>query len=778
MHNRPNAQTWPHIAVLVIFFIITPASLAQPFSVSGYVEDAETGERLAYANVFNVREKSGTSTNDYGFFRLTVNQGFVKLAASHVGYSPDSVAVRVLRDTSVTISLPPRTQLIGDVQITADRHRVSENVLILTPEEIAALPALGGESDVLKVIQTLPGVRSGSEGTTGLHVRGGTPDQNLILLDGVPIYHAAHLFGFVSLFNPDAVQSVRVIKGGFPARYGSRLSAVVDVDTKEGSLNHMSARVGLSPIAARFMIEGPLVTKRASYALSARRTYLDALASMILPEGAIDMRAYFYDFNGKINYILSSKSRIYASVYGGRDRYYRHSSERIEGADEGAREGIGWTNSLATLRFTRVLSPRVFFELAAHTSDYKLNVYDFEQSVRNGVSEFAGLQYQSGIRDHGVSGELDIFANEDHSIRAGIQLTHHQFRPGTAHYAGADSALGAPTIHYALEGAAYLEDEISVLRRWNATVGLRASGFRTGGRSYGSFEPRILVSFSLTETSTVSTSFSIMQQYVHLLTSSAVGMPTDLWLPTTETVRPERASQATLGYTFRSPQMEARIEGSYKRVDGLLEYREGASFAGSEQDWQKKITQGAGRYIGLEVSVSRRFAHTTATVAYTLSRSTRLFSEIDGGKRFLFRYDRPHDAAITLTHKLSDRRNVTAFWTYGSGDAVTLPRAWYHDPVSRPGGRVFAFFGSRGNYRTPAYHRLDFVYNITYKWSRADAVLGLGMYNVYGRANPFYMSVDTYPANQFGSLSEVPPLSLKKVSVFRFIPVLSLGVTL
>lgn len=766
------------IGVVVILCFMIPASVAQSISVSGYVVDAETGERLSHANIFNIDAKSGTTTNDYGFFKLLSDIGWLNLSASYVGYSSDTLTIDVSSDTTITIPLHPRIGLLDGIAVAAERQVLWDNAHLLTPDNIAELPAIAGERDLLKVAQTLPGIRSGTEGTSGLYVRGGSPDQNLILLDGVPIYHAAHVFGFLSLFNPDAVQSVRILKGGFPARYGSRLSSVVDVDTREGSLNEAGARIGTSPVAARLLVEGPIRRKRASYLLSVRRTYLDALALMFLPNGGMKVGAYFYDLNGKVNFIISPDSRLYANAYAGRDRYYRHSSERINGFDEVSREGIGWSNYLATVKFTRVLSPSLFLELAALTTNYQLAVYDHERVIVNGKMELAGLRYESAIRDYGASGSLDIFANDDHSIRMGFQLTYHQFRPGAAHHPGDDSSIEDPPTHHAFEGAAYVEDEATIFQKWHANLGVRASSFSTGGRTYASIEPRASLSYSLTDRAAITTSVNVMQQYVHLLTSSGVGMPTDLWLPTTKSVRPQRALQTTLGYTFRSTETEARIEGSYKAMNGLLEYREGASFASSGQDWQRKITQGTGRYLGIEVFLRRQFENTTATVAYTLSQSSRRFSEIDDGEQFPFRYDRPHDVSLTISHQISERRSLTAFWTYGSGDAITIPKAWYFDPTSSLGGRVYSFFGSRGNYRTPAYHRLDFVYNIKYSWSWADGVLGLGMYNAYGRANPFYMFVDTDPANQFGPYSDVPALELKKMSIFRFVPIISLDLRL
>lgn len=771
---------------LLFLLLIFPLVLrAQTVTVKGYVEEAGTGERLAFATVYDTLRQTGTSTNEFGFFSLPARAGLLVLQFSYVGYASRTVQLDAMEDTVLVVSLVPVSATLREVVVSGTQGDIPLGFGqdILTPRQIRELPALLGESDVLKALQHLPGVRSGTEGTSGMYVRGGSPDQNLILLDGAPVYHAAHLFGFLSTFNPDAIQSVRLTKGGFPARYGGRLSSVIDIDTREGNLDRLEARIGISPIVSRLLIDGPIRKGRSSFLLSGRRTFLDVLMRPFLSDEGTRIGAYFYDVNGKLNHIVSPSSRVYASFYAGRDRYFLHKMEAYEGQNglrEAEREGIHWRNVTGTIRWTHIVGRNTFLSLTSLVSSYHLNVSEEEEEIRNGIGGYYALRYRSGIRDIGIRLDVDIFPDERHTVKTGIHLVHHVFRPGATHYRtllsdvhAVDTVLAPSDRMAALEGSIYVEDELRLGNRWHANVGVHGSIFGTGGRTYRSVQPRLSVRYALSTERFLNASFSTMKQYIHLLASSGVGMPTDLWLPTTERISPERATQVTLGYAWDRKRYTFRVEGSFKSMDGLLEYREGASFLGIDDDWQNKVLQGTGLGYGIEILLQKRLGRTTGWVAYTLSKTTRSFPDINEGRAFPYRYDRRHDFNLALVHLLSNRRSLSIAWVYGSGDAVTIARAWHTDQYRT---RVLPFYPSRGNVRTPSYHRLDLSYRIRYGWRGAEGTLSMGVYNAYGRKNPFYLFIE--PVERSSPAEQVPPLAIKQISLFRFIPAMGFDVSL
>ena len=749
--------------------------------MSGEIKDGETGEQLAYATVYAIEAERGVSANDFGFFSITLPVRPYTFVVSHVGYAAQDVQATLRADTTIVFELWPSVETLDEVEIVdAPQAALSGlNQEIFTPAEIARVPVIMGETDVLKAIQVLPGIQAGNEGSAGIYVRGGGPDQNMILLDGAPIYHAGHVFGFLSVFNTDAVQSVRVIKGGFPARYGGRLSSVIDIDMREGNTEELDVRGSISPVAVRMSVEGPLQKDRSAFIVSARRTFLDVLLNPVLQDENTELGYYFYDLNGKINHVFSPNTRMYASVYAGRDRYFNRVeevfAEEVPQLTELDNEGLGWRNTSATWRVTHIAGPRLFGALTALYSRYRLASTDelgFEQGDR---IELSGVDYASGIRDFTGKLDVDYFVHDRHSLKAGLYVTHHAFTPRIAQLENVQSASSGQAIRQsanqqidAVEGGAYLEDEMRLSSSWSVNAGVHASWFTVEGTDYSSVQPRFATRFQLAPGQEITASYTWMEQYIHLLTPSGVGVPTDLWLPSTNRVKPEKARQWTLGYAIRLPGVEVQLEGYIKEMEGLLEYKEGASFSGTNQDWQDKVEQGDGRARGIELLLRKPTGRLTGFLGYTLARSDRAFENLNEGRQFPYRYDRRHDVSLLLTYHLSDRRALTGSWVYGTGQALTVPSSWYADPLLID---VFTYYRDRGNFRAPALHRLDVSYTIDYTATWGTSTLGLHIYNLYNRRNTFYLFFDAL--NEVDLRTEDGFPRIKQKSLFPVIPSIS-----
>ena len=734
---------------LAIGFLLGHPLAAQSVSVNGFVEDASTGERLGYATVYEPALEQGFVANEAGFFRLMLPKGSREVIVSHVGYQPAMHVLKLVRDTTVVFSLLARSDTLGGIEIAelAIPAISSLNQELLTPRQIEDIPVIMGEPDVLKALQLLPGVQSGAEGSAGLYVRGGGPDQNMILLDGAPIYHAAHVFGFFSVFNTDAVQSVRLVKGGFPARYGGRLSSVVEIDTREGNLQKPAVRGGVGLVASRVTVEAPLAKDKSAFMISGRRTYLDYLFKRSLKDGSSDLGYFFYDLNAKFNYVISSRTRLVVAGYTGKDRYFDAVRETFVDTDpvftDYRSEGLSWRNTSTTARLTHIAGSNVFLSAMAIYSRYRLLAHREEGYVEGPSENIAGIRYRSGIEDFSAKIDVDISPHTNHSLRTGLSLTHHTFDPGAgSRRSGTEPYVSLSSLDRiaAVEGGIYVEDELRAFTDWRVNIGFRASGFRVEGRSYTSIQPRVAARYLLGNASELTASFTRMRQYIHLLAPSGFGMPTDLWLPSTRRIRPGSAVQFTLGYTTRLGSIGLSIEGFYKSMDGLLEYLEGASFSSAHRDWQDKVAQGEGHSRGLEVLVRKNAGKTTGLLGYTWANTNRKFDRLNEGKVFPYRYDRRHDVSALVVHQLSDRKSISATWVYGTGDAITAPTGWYIGPS---GNRAYSYYPSRGNYRAPAYHRLDIAYTVKYELKSGESALSFNIYNAYNRKNPFYLYAES-----------------------------------
>lgn len=767
---------------LLYYFGIPKVGFAQnadptKFTLSGYVEDAATGEKLIGANVYHPASMQGTATNAYGFFSLTLPQGTYEILCSYVGYEPIKITLKLDQDLRQNLVLKVAT--LETVEVVANEsiqelNQMSSHTIAI--EKAKKLPSFMGEQDILKVIQLLPGVQSGIEGSSGLYVRGGSADQNLVLLDGVPIYNASHLGGFFSVFNADAINHVQLIKGGFPARYGGRLSSVLDIRMKEGNFKkfHGSGSIGI--ISSKLQFEGPIKKEQTSFMVSARRTYFDLLTRPIAKaQSGGPAGYYFYDFNVKVNHRFSSKSHLYLSTYLGTDRFFNKTEDEyrgINGQQVTSKENnhLRWGNRIVALRWNYAWTPQLFSNVTATYSRYRYDILSEYTSQDASFQELFRSTFVSGIEDWTLKADFDYVPNPNHYIRFGLGDIYHTFNPGANQIKissldeNIDTKSGTPE-SFTHEYYAYVEDDLKISDWLKVNLGLHFTGFWSKEFNYTSLQPRFSARILTGKKGAIKVSYARIAQFLHLLSNPTVGLPADLWVPPTQRLKPEEAHQIALGYTRRlSKNYEISLEGYYKTMDNLIEYLDGSSFFGTDKNWQDKVALGRGWSYGAELLLEKKKGKTTGWIGYTLAWSNRQFPEINFGEVFPFRYDRRHDISIAFNHKFNDRIDIGATWVYGTGNAVTLPTQKIKHFIPQLTNNTISYFDQRNNYRTPSYHRMDLGINFRKKKKWGERVWSVGFYNIYSRQNPFYLYLNT---KADGSVA------LTQISIFPILPYVS-----
>lgn len=767
------------------------------FTISGYLEDAESGEKLIAANIVDLNSAKGTVSNTYGFFSLTLPQGKVSLKTSYVGYGEDIQQINLDKDIALTIKLKPSVALQA-VEIVAtkaekieDRSQMSR--IDIPIQQIKKIPALFGEVDVLKALQLLPGVQGGTEGQSGVYVRGGGPDQNLITLDGVPVYNVSHLGGFFSVFNADALKNVTLYKGGFPARYGGRLSSVIDINMKEGNNQGFHGEGSIGLITSRLTLEGPVWKDRTSFIVSARRTYVDALMKPFIavankandgPKTGLTL--YFYDLNAKINHKINDKHRIYLSAYTGKDILSISATEGKKGDSDYFKTvgGIDWGNLTSAARWNWQVSNKLFANTTLTYSRYGYNsALEIEQPInKSGKTERQGLRNQSGIHDYAAKFDVDYVPNPTHYFKFGFNATNHTYNPGATQIkfgndnGKIDTTLGSKK-QYSNEFALYAEDDLS-LGAFKMNVGLHASGFAVGSTFYKSLQPRVSMNYLLNNTVGLKASFCTMRQYINLLTNEGLGLPNDLWVPSTERIKPQDAWQAAIGVAKTMwDEYEFSLEGYYKQMKNVLSYKAGATFLGVNKDWQDKVVQGDGEAYGMEFLVQKKKGRLNGWIGYTLSWNWRKFDALNGGQVFPFRYDRRHDLEIVANYQITPKWSIAGTWVYATGNAFSV------DNIVYDATREYTFDGFFNNngsnltnitqpsgknaVRLNPYHRFDIGFEYKKKKKRYEATWSFGAYNAYNRRNPFFV----YSKTDFTLNKEV----YRQVGLFPIIPNVSYG---
>ncbi len=757
---------------------IRTSSLLHKHTITGYVESAESGEKLPGASVYLADMSNiGTITNTYGFYSLTIPENTIKLTVSYIGYSAQTVQIDLKEDKHINFSLKQNNE-IEEVTVSAKKtevEKVEMSRIDVSIKTIQKIPALLGEVDVLKAIQLLPGVQSGSEGTSGLFVRGGGADQNLILIDGVPVYNANHLFGFFSVFNSDAISDVSIIKGGFPARYGGRLSSVLDIRMKEGNMKKYSGAVSIGLISSKFMFEGPIIKDKTAFIVSARRTYIDALSRPVQKmlfendkNNSTKMGYYFWDINAKVNHKFSDKDRVYLSVYTGRDKAYAKTKETWESQVDIFDFDLKWGNVTSAFRWNHILGNKLFSNTTLTYSKYLFNygmISEFEDSDNKEFTKF-GFGYNSGIEDYSAKIDFDYIPTPKHNIKFGANYIYHTFNPGiqAMKLSSNDSDIKVDTIFgnkniYAQEYSVFAEDEFKVFDKLKVNTGVHYSGFYVSNTLYQSLQPRFSLRYMINPKLSVKAAYSHMTQYLHLLTSETKGMPTDLWLPVTDNIKPQKSIQYALGsaYSFRG--FNISVEAYYKTMTNLIEYKEGANFVSTFEEsegraWENKIeTDGIGTSYGFELLIKRDVGKTTGWIGYTWAKTDRQFENVNFGKPFPYIYDRRHDISIVLAHKFNDKIDVGLTWVFGTGNPFSMATERYADladnySVTNNDGyaqvyldKTIGHIEKRNNLRKPAYHRLDVGINFRKQKKHGKRTWGFGAYNAYNNINPFFIKV-------------------------------------
>lgn len=779
---------------LVLFCL---SAKAQRHTISGYVMDAKSKETLLGATVFDALANKGCVTNSYGFYTITLPEGEVSLQVAFVGYEQQQHRFKLVNDTTLSFYLQSNNEL-EEVVIEATKSNINAknpqmSIVELPVQQIKSIPTLFGETDVLKAIQLLPGVQNGTEGSAGMYVRGGGPDENLILLDGVPVYNANHALGFFSVFNADAIKNVTLYKGSFPAHFGGRLSSVLDIRMKEGDMQEYHGNASIGVISSKVNVEGPIVKDKLSFSFSARRTYSDLLAKpafWLVNSGdngnKLDFGYNFYDINGKINWKISDKDRLYLSCYTGDDHLHYSIKMQFEDYDLNYstfnKLNWNWGNTVAALRWNHVVSNQLFMDASINYTQYR---HKLGSELQNNVEVYGeaeelytNLTYKSGIHDLTARLDFDYKPSPNHEIRFGGSYTYHVFRPDvqTMYYSGTymnlDTVVGSPNV-FAHETSLYAEDNMTLGDIFRINIGANYSTFTVEGKTYQSLQPRASLSVMLASNFSLKAGYADMSQYVHLLSNSSLSLPTDLWVPVTATIEPMKARQVSLGCFYEIPQLfDISVEGYYKTMDNLIEYRDGASFFGSRESWEDKVCTGRGWAYGVEVLLQRSFGKTTGWIGYTWAHSNRLFDrpgqEINEGQVFPAKYDRRHDISITVQHRINKEFEVSGTWVFSTGNYGTLGVEKYYN-----GSWIFVpdvDAIERNNYRMPNYHRLDLGMNYYIDFEKhGTGILNLSVYNAYNHKNPFIV----YSGYDYESETETPQKKLYQLTLFPIIPSLS-----
>ncbi len=786
-------------------------------TVSGYITDISSKETLIGATILDLKSGRGTITNEYGFYSITLPDGPVEFRTGYVGYKPVVIPFTLYKDTIINIDIPT-IDALNEVTIFGNREvlgvRGSQMSAIDIPiEQIKAVPAMFGETDVLKALQLLPGVQAGAEATAGLYVRGGNPDENLLLLDGVPVYNVNHMFGMFSVFNPDAIKNVTLYKGSFPAHYYGRLSSVVDIRMKDGDLNqyHGNASVGL--VSSKINLEGPIIKGKTSFNISARRTYSDILLNSAIwlnkqfdfaNTDDLSMGYYFYDLNLKLNHKFNDNDRLYVSWYSGDDDIYFNYRSSDGAYKEKTRLNWRWGNTVAAIRWNHVLGPKLFMDVSANYTQYrhKMGIHIKEDDKKNNYKGSMGINMKSGIYDASFRSDFHWSPSSGQDIRFGGSYTHHKFTPDVMELSMNSSetmdndsvqtndfnqTFGSRHI-VAHEYQLYAEDDIELTDVIKFNIGAGYAGFSVNNRYYNSLEPRLSARFLVTDELSVKTGYAYMTQYVHLLSNNVINLPTDLWVPVTDKVEPEHSHQWALGAAYSVDGLaDFTLEGYYKQMDNLLEYKEGSTYMSGDTDWQNKVAMGKGWSYGLELMAQRSVGRLNGWIAYTWNKSQRRFDRpgmvINGGRTFDAKYDRRHKLDITCNYKFSDRFDMSATWLFETGNCGTIYTQYYDSEILADEKdeqyqytTTLGYYENRNNFRLNPTHRLDLSFNWHRKLSeRVNRTLNLSIYNAYNNRNPFLVYV--YTDSYYRGDEWVEERTLRQLTLFPILPTLSYSIS-
>jgi hypothetical protein len=772
----------------IFIFLLTRA---QHYTISGFVEDSISGEALIHASVINGNSKAGIVTNDYGFFSILSNTDKIQLDISYVGYKKQSISITNLKkDTTLKLRLSPYTRLEEVIVVGNKGEKVKSAQVSMSKIDLkkaALLPVLVGENDLVKTIQLLPGVQSGTEGTGGLQIRGGSQGDNLVLLDGASVYNVNHLWGFFSVFNTDAIQNVELYKGGFPARYGGRLSSVLDVRMKEGNNQKFEGSGSIGLISSKLTLQGPIVKDKTSFIISARRTYFDIFTKPFTK----DFGYYFYDANVKINHRFSSNSRLFLSFYTGKDDMFYNLNEDFFGAGSvnKTKSNTSWGNITSSLRWNYIFNSKLFLNTTLIYSKYQADVNSEVQSIllneqqANTEKSFSNLQNKSALLD------FSYFPNTQHSVKFGGSYTYFTYLPISKNVNNTKSGvLSYDTTYwnqniYAHEMHLYIDDDIDFTPKLKSNIGLHASFYHVKNKWYKSLEPRISVRYLLTSDLSLKVAYTEMNQYVFQYPnimnlyrkggSVTINANPEIWLPATDILPPQKSKQIVVGsFLSLDKGYEISVEGFYKTLSNAIDDGE-FNYNQQPAKWENLFEIGKGRSYGLEFYAEKKLNKTTGWIAYTLSKTERQFDNLNNGKSFPYIFDRRHNLNLVVNQKFSNRFDIGIVWVYGSGRCITLPDAQYISNFNFATGESnsdkndIAVQSTKNAYRMPAYHRLDIGLNFHKQKKWGERTWSMGVYNAYNHHNSFLVYADY---EQVNGQSVTDKKVLKSISIFPILP--------
>ena len=770
-------------------------------TVSGHICESIGGETLIGAGVTASPSSRpvGAVSNDYGYYTLTVPAGNIELTYSYVGCADVCKRIDLQCDTVINVTLVPSASLKSATIVARKDAGIGSTymgALEIPQEMIRNTPVVLGEPDVIKTIQLMPGVQGGMEGFSGLYVRGGGADENLMMLDGTPLYNVSHLFGLLSVFTPEAVKKITFYKGSFPARYGGRVSSIVDVRTNDGNANGFHGTVSVGLLTEKLHLEGPIASPNTTFTVSARGMHTFLFDRLIKVCGS-PVNYAFYDVNAKVVHRFSDSDRVFLSLYHGRD-YFRFdtsdkNSSRYYGDDyepytryseENDRLNLRWGNTVSAIRWNHIFGSKLFANATASFNSYDMNlssrVRELVRSETENYDKMSRYSYTSGIRDLGVRMDFDYTPAPSHLVKFGGEYVHHIYKPEMersmqSNELGNDIDRTEAGTGHRIPGdemSLYIEDDMSIGEHFSFDPGVHLSLFSVSGKTYFCPEPRAAAKVSFGEGWAVKAAYSRMSQYVHQLTSGSLSLPTDLWVPITEDIRPVTSDIVSLGTYFSGLKgWEFSVEGYWRRLDNVLEYKDGKMAFSSATDWEENVAVGEGRSYGMELYVRKTLGKTTGTASYTLSKSERIFpdGEINDGKWFPFVYDRRHNLTVSLNQRFGKRVDIGAVWTYSSGNWMTVPTK--STVILAPDGKSVTkvdYVESRNNYKLPCSHRLDLSVNVHKQKRHGERIWNFGMYNVYGALNPNWVVVDDREVKDpaTGRSSFIPALSKRTFLLF------------
>jgi len=810
-HHSTFSTIW-HSAICIIFCLLLHETvIGQNITVSGHLYEKGSLESLPGGLVYDPVSQKSTTTNAYGFYTLTLPyRDGLFLVFSSFGFINDTLSVKTSENIEYDARLSKITML-ETVNISAEKtntEQVKMSSITLSAKEIKNMPMLFGEKDVFKTLLLLPGVQSASEGTSGIYVRGGGPDQNLIIIDEATIYNASHLLGFFSIFNGDAIKSVELVKGGFPARYGGRLSSVIDINMKDGNKESYHCEGGIGLISSNVMVEGPLIKNKASFMLSGRTTYLDLIMVPVMKRVTKGTATgyYFFDLNGKFNFDLGKKDKLYFSAYFGRDKFHLSQKEKYENSSEydKYKMGLFWQNATATIRWNHLYSNKVFSNMSFIFSDYTMNTYmgyKYFYGTNSPYNESFNSDFKSGIRDYTLKYDVTYRPNATHHLLAGAAVTYHEARPNAIMMKADTLTMRNVEKAQGLEYALYVEDEINIRNRFRINPGVRLVAFSVPHKTWFSPEPRLSMSYNILSNLALKASYAMMSQSMLLLSTSTIGLPTDLWVPVTDSIRPQRSQQVAFGihYDLKKPRLSFSVEGYYKKMDHILAYKEGTSYftnmlqnimdeevpTNFQNKWTDNVTSGRGWSYGVEFLVRKEAGNFTGWIGYTLSWTKQQFDELNFGEPFFARYDRRHDVSIVLMYSPAKWVNLSMSWVFATGNAITLPTSLYTSedlntylenllPPEESEYYYYASYienyGKKNDFRMKPFHHLDIGVQFIkpHKRNNGQSIFEISIYNIYNHHNPFfYFTTQEYRETETGGKIVN---KIQQISIFPIIP--------